>query len=144
MKSCNQCNALHCALCENRNQNGLAEAGFDYQFYADGDVAKQRASITVPGMENPIECSNYLVRALCVFLSHLGEPLNKSDLSEFIWGGRLVGANSLPVLINEIRKVLDKTHYRIVTLRGLGYIMVVDDDRVRVVNSSEEEDVQAE
>ncbi|MBY6185197.1 helix-turn-helix domain-containing protein [Marinobacter hydrocarbonoclasticus] len=57
-------------------------------------------------------------------MTNLGKPMTKWELANYVWPGRTIGRNSLPVLINDLRKVLRVAPYRVVTLRGVGYMLV--------------------
>ncbi|MBY5920706.1 transcriptional regulator [Ferrimonas balearica] len=120
------CDTVHCALCKRDDKDRALGKEISYRFCSDDDAFNQRALLLLPGKDEYLKCSNFVVRALCMFIRNLGEPVAKEQLAKFVWAGRMVGNNSLPVLINDLRKVLKGCRYRIVTLRGVGYMMVED------------------
>ncbi len=121
-----KCHIVHCALCEREGKDRAWGDDVRYEFCTDNDALNQRATLTLPGNDEGVKCSNFVVRAICILHRHLNKPVEKKLIAQFVWGGRTVGSNSLPVLVNDLRKVLKGSRYRIVTLRGVGYMMVED------------------
>ena len=61
---------------------------------------------------------------LRVLIQHLGEPLSKTEiLDRVVSDARDVSPEAIEVLMHRLRKRLDGTGVRIVTLRGLGYVL---------------------
>ncbi|WP_338589630.1 winged helix-turn-helix domain-containing protein [Shewanella khirikhana] len=119
------CQTFHCGVCDGASNCGLRDNNVKYEFSKSRE-ALETAELTMPEENKKVVCSNFVARALCLMLNNKGTVLEKDIMCNFIWQGRIVGENSLPVLINEIRKILKVTRskFMIVTIRGVGYMCV--------------------
>ncbi|WP_421187434.1 winged helix-turn-helix domain-containing protein [Aeromonas enteropelogenes] len=64
------------------------------------------------------------LRCLCFMLSNLNGVLSKEELTEHIWNGYVVGPNSLPVLMHEMRYIIRGSGYEIINIRVRGYTLI--------------------
>ncbi|GAB5992033.1 winged helix-turn-helix domain-containing protein [Aeromonas enteropelogenes] len=64
------------------------------------------------------------LRCLCIMLSNLNSALSKNELVEHVWNDCVVGPNSLPVLIHEIRYMIRDSSYEIINVRMKGYALI--------------------
>ncbi|WP_421212103.1 winged helix-turn-helix domain-containing protein [Aeromonas enteropelogenes] len=62
-------------------------------------------------------------RCICFMLSNLNRVLSKNELTKNVWANKAVGPNSLPVLIYEIRNLID-CNYEIINSRRKGYALI--------------------
>lgn len=114
------CNKLHCAekYCPH---SALVKNGFIYHIRTDGKVgAFEKIEMVLPNGESK-SCSLNAARLLCYFLSRKRQILTKDEISRYVWSDSLVGIGSLPVLVNELRKLIAGLNMRIVTFRRVGY-----------------------
>lgn len=117
------CIVEHCAISMRENWCILKKHGFDYRFNPESNGFSIGSTLEFPCGKRVVGCSKFIVRALCIFLHNLNVPLLKSDICHHVWLGRAVGENSLPVLINELRTILNDTEYKVITIRGFGYLL---------------------
>lgn len=115
-----KCTELHCVKCFHNN-NALLKNNFNY-FIEESRLNIDRTVIKLPN-DKTLSCSPNAARLLCLLLSNVDEIITKDDIYEFIWPKRVVGNGSLPVLINQLRKMLASQSYRIITIRGIGYTL---------------------
>ena len=65
---------------------------------------------------------------LCALVQHSGEPMSKRDLLERIFAEEAdVHPEVVEVVVHRLRKRLEGSGVRIVTLRGMGYVLEPDD-----------------
>ena len=65
---------------------------------------------------------------LCALVQHSGEPMSKRDLLERIFAEEAdVHPEGVEVVVHRLRKRLEGSGVRIVTLRGMGYVLEPDD-----------------
>ncbi|MBW8184077.1 winged helix-turn-helix domain-containing protein [Shewanella nanhaiensis] len=123
MSNIKVCEILHCSLCDIKTCK-LNNVGFSYKININTNDRSEFTKLNIKGKNESIACSNYIVRCLCILVENFEKPVSKDEISKFVWSGRMIGQNSVPVLINELRKILQGSKFKIVTLRGLGYILM--------------------
>ncbi|USD43185.1 winged helix-turn-helix domain-containing protein [Vibrio sp. SCSIO 43135] len=80
-------------------------------------------------------CGNNIVRALCYLSQNKDIVISRDELETHIWQGITVGPSSLPVLIHELRRVLQVTSYELVTVRNKGFILRKKPQRIHYGSS---------
>ncbi|UJF18796.1 helix-turn-helix domain-containing protein [Vibrio sp. SS-MA-C1-2] len=73
---------------------------------------------------NSIRMSSNAMRACCLFETNINSVLPYDDIVQHVWNTKYIGASSLPVLINEVRKVFKEKEMKILNVRGVGYILI--------------------
>ena len=93
------------------------------------DKARRQLSFSSPidGSENQIiELNRSEFNLLLAFIESIGAVIDKNDLIEQGWPGRIVGENSLAVAIMKLRKKLEELSdsFEINNLPGEGYLFL--------------------
>jgi len=93
------------------------------------DKARRQLSFSSPidGSENQtIELNRSEFNLLLAFIGSIGAVIDKNDLIEQGWPGRIVGENSLAVAIMKLRKKLEELSdsFEINNLPGEGYLFL--------------------
>ncbi|WP_194165811.1 winged helix-turn-helix domain-containing protein [Shewanella psychropiezotolerans] len=68
--------------------------------------------------------SEHAKRALCFMYKSLNELCLYEDLVCFVWESVPVSRSSLPVVICELRKMMKNLNFKIITVRGKGYMLL--------------------
>ena len=84
-------------------------------------------TFTLQGRDLDLTSREYAV--LEALISRAGRPLSKSALIEQIFGfDDETAPNALEVYVHRVRKKIEAGNVRILTLRGMGYVMRRSDD----------------
>ncbi|TFH89701.1 CadC family transcriptional regulator [Vibrio ouci] len=75
-----------------------------------------------PHGKGKVGCSHNAIRGLCYLSQSVDVLVTKADLEQFIWQGGIVGMSSLPVLMHEVRYLLNGTDFELVTIRNKGFV----------------------
>ncbi|WP_367987017.1 transcriptional regulator [Vibrio sp. NTOU-M3] len=68
-------------------------------------------------------CSLNSIRCLCYLSDHIDELVSRDDLEIHIWNSVLIGRSRLPVLLHEVRKILNFSNMSLITVRNKGYTL---------------------
>lgn len=103
--------------------NGLSRA--PGRFTADTMLVLNPARLTALRDNKIIQLTRSEYLLLSTLHQHAGKPVARHTLSESIWGGTQVDANTLDVLVNSLRSKFDGPYAvkRICTVRGVGYAL---------------------
>lgn len=73
--------------------------------------------------------------------SNLNNPVSRDELLQYGWPGKLVTSNSLNVAIRSLRSKMNydaiKEHIAIKTIPGLGYCLVINNNRINIIFAEE-------
>ncbi|OBT04677.1 hypothetical protein A9267_17155 [Shewanella sp. UCD-FRSSP16_17] len=118
------CSSSHCINCDKSNRRVWKE-GFSVKLNNNGSLAfSESVRLYLPEADEFKVCTEKVLRLLCVLLEHAEKVISKADLESVIWRGTPVGAGSIPVLINQLRILLEDSPWIVVTARGRGYMIL--------------------
>lgn len=72
----------------------------------------------------PLEVSGRELALLKALMAMRGQAIGKEDLHRAVFGDELVGADAIEVLVHRLRKRIQGSGAQLVTLRGVGYLMI--------------------
>ncbi len=67
--------------------------------------------------------SDKICRAMCYLVENKNKVCSRTELEDFIWEGHEIGKTSLPVIICDLREILENTNLYIKNIRHKGYIL---------------------
>lgn len=92
-----------------------------------GGISYDRATRSLAAAGEPLAVSRRELALFEAFIDNPGRVLSKDQLGERIYGtGADIEANAVELLVSRLRRKLDGHGLSIRTLRGLGYLMQVD------------------
>lgn len=74
----------------------------------------------------PLEVSARELALLRALLSRPGQAVGKDDLHRAVFGEEVVGPDAIEVLVHRLRKRIQGSGAQLVTLRGVGYLLIDD------------------
>lgn len=72
----------------------------------------------------PLDVSTRELALLRTLLARPGQAIGKEDLHRAVFGDEAVGADAIEVLVHRLRKRIHGSGAQLVTLRGVGYLMI--------------------
>ena len=72
----------------------------------------------------PLDVSSRELALLRTLLARPGQAIGKEDLHRAVFGDEVVGADAIEVLVHRLRKRIQGSGAQLVTLRGVGYLMI--------------------
>ncbi|PST21712.1 DNA-binding response regulator [Rhizobium sp. JAB6] len=94
-----------------------------------GDVVLDRTSRSVKVGKREVQLKRREMTLLEIFASRPGRVFSKQELLDQLYGfDEAVSANAIELYVGRLRKKLEGAKARIVTLHGIGYQLVSDDD----------------
>ena len=72
----------------------------------------------------PLEVSTRELALLKTLMARPGQAIGKEDLHQSVFGDETVGADAIEVLVHRLRKRIQGSGAQLVTLRGVGYLMI--------------------
>ena len=72
----------------------------------------------------PLDVSTRELALLKALLARPGQAVGKEELHRAVFGDETVGADAIEVLVHRLRKRIQGSGAQLVTLRGVGYLMV--------------------
>ncbi|MCG9731120.1 winged helix-turn-helix domain-containing protein [Shewanella sp. Isolate13] len=119
------CDAYHCVNCAFSKNRALFNNNIEVKFNLQEKLTySDTVMLFIPGFDKGKRCSMRLVKLLCLLIEYQNQVLSKIDLEKFVWGREGVGEGSLTVLACQLRRLLVDTVYRVITVRGVGYMLI--------------------
>lgn len=72
----------------------------------------------------PLDVSTRELALLKALLARPGQAIGKEELHQAVFGEEAVGADAIEVLVHRLRKRIQGSGAQLVTLRGVGYLMI--------------------
>lgn len=108
-----ECTKISCAFCR---EIRLIEHVLGIQ------IRSTNGKMSIVKDNRRIGCSLNAVRAMCYFCKMQDCLVTKSEIEDYVWQSGIVGMSSLPVLMHEVRRLIESGPYEIVTLRNKGFV----------------------